>query len=656
MNIRTAFAHNRSASAHPWERHARWLIVAGVWLLTALVYWPGLGGGYVFDDFPNLVDNTALHVTTLDGPSWTAATLSSPASDLQRPLAMLTFAINHYFTGLDPMPMKATNLALHMLNALLVLALMRQVLGLSGAGDGMRREWAARFVAVAWALHPINLMAVLFVVQRMESLSHAFVFAGLWLYLRGRQRQIAGRDGWTHILVGLVGGTVLGAMSKESAVLLPLYALLLEWCLPGLRGTGQRRRLQVLFALLLILPALVAVAWLLPKAMAPGAYAIRDFDMGERLLTEARVLLDYLRWSVLPSLGELSLYHDDYPVSRGLLAPPSTLFALAGLALLAGTAFWLRVRRPLLALGVLWFFAAHLLTASFLPLELVYEHRNYFASLGICLALGDLLLLAPRSQYARIRAVVAGLVIVAFAATTHLRAREWSDPYRFASSEAAKHPQSPRATYALAQVLVLMSGYDADSPWLPPAREALERASRTPRSGILPHAGLLLVAANTKRPQQDEWWRDMQQRLHDEPIGPQHANALGSLARCARSGLCVFPTRQMIATFDAALSHGRNAEVLNIYGDYTLNVLHQPQQALRLWREAVALQPRRAQYQVNLIKLLIALGHDDEARTRIAALRGLGRVGQYASAAAELEQRLQTARHARGDGRQATRQ
>src|SRR5690606_21589294 len=108
-----------------------------------------------------------------------------------------------------------------------------------------------------------------------------------------------------------------------------------------------------------------------------------------------------LRWTLFPSLRELSLYHDDYVISRGLLDPPST--ALSGLLLagVAGLAVWLRKRRPLAAIGLGWFFAAHLLTATVFPLELVHEHRNYFASMGLCLVLADLLLLAPRSELLR---------------------------------------------------------------------------------------------------------------------------------------------------------------------------------------------------------------------------------------------------------------
>src|SRR5579885_2027839 len=88
--------------------------------LTILVYRPGLSGGYVFDDFPNIVDNRAIHVTHSTVAAWANAAWASPASDLQRPLASLTFAVNWFLSGSDPRPMKAVNLGIHLLNGLLL--------------------------------------------------------------------------------------------------------------------------------------------------------------------------------------------------------------------------------------------------------------------------------------------------------------------------------------------------------------------------------------------------------------------------------------------------------------------------------------------------------------------------------------------------------
>jgi hypothetical protein len=181
----------------------------------------------VFDDFPNIVDNAALHVTWQSNwQEWLAAMFSSPASELQRPLAMLTFAINHAITGLDPYWMKATNVGIHLLNAWLVFGLSRVLLDASQE-DGIRRPSSrgniqAFWISGAWALNPINLLAVLFIVQRMESLCHTFVFAGLWMYLAGRRRLSKSGSGLALMGTGLIGGTVLGMAVKESAALLPL--------------------------------------------------------------------------------------------------------------------------------------------------------------------------------------------------------------------------------------------------------------------------------------------------------------------------------------------------------------------------------------------------------------------------------------------------
>jgi hypothetical protein len=639
----SALRHAATAAPRAGWRTA-WPLPVLVALVFA-VYWPGRGGGFVFDDFPNIVNNAAVHVTSWNPHAWLAALLSSESGPFQRPLSMASFALNHVFTGLDPVAMKLTNVLIHCVNACLVLGLLGTLLALARPdGSGRRQVWAARFTAAAWALHPINFLAVLYVVQRMESLCHTFVFAGLWLYLLGRQRQLAGqRGGWPRIVAGIVGGTALGALCKESAVLLPLYAACVELCVLGARAAnGSRdRRLLVFFAIVLVMPAVVGLAWLLPKTLEPGAYANRDFTLGERLLTEGRVVLDYLRWSLFPSLRGLSLYHDDIVVSHGLWQPPATAFALAGLLALGTVAAVAKTPRPLVALGILWFLGAQLPTATIIPLELVYEHRNYFASLGICLAIGDLLLFAPRREGARrVAMLIAVLWLLMLALTTTFRSKEWSDPLRFAASEAAKNPRSPRSAYEYARLLVIATGYQADSPLMPQALDALERDRALPGSGILPHSALATLMARTGQRVPDSWWDDMVLRLRENPIGAEETSAIASITMCARDGDCAFPRQAMLAMYQAALSHGANAELMNIQADYVFNVLHDPEAALDLWRQAIALRPGETQYRVNRIKILIAIGRKDQARTEIAALRRSGFPGKTELAARELEQRM----------------
>jgi hypothetical protein len=610
-------------------------------LIVVAVYWPGLGGAWVFDDFSNIVDNTSLRVTwSSSWEQWRDAALSSPSRDLPRPLAMLSFAANHALHGLDPFAMKLTNVLIHALNAALVYGMVRalmQMPALRSVPDRSRKA-VALWAAAAWALNPINLMAVLFVVQRMESLSHTFVFAGLWIYLDGRLRVHDTGRGWLRMMVGIVGGTGLGVLVKESALLLPLYAGLVEWLLvDGAGRVGERRKLRVAFTIVLGLPALLAMARWFPRVFDPAAFTGRDFTLIERLLTEMRVLVDYIHWTWVPDLGRMSLYHDAYPISRGLLTPPSTLLSLVLLVALAGLAWALRRRRPLAALGIAWFFAAHALTATVWPLELVFEHRNYFASLGLCLLLADLLIALPQRPAARALGLGLGLVVLVFhAGATHLRAREWSDQLRFSSSEASKHPESPRATYDLARNLIILSDFRIESPYFKPATEALDRAMQVPGSTALPESAAILLATRSGTPVQEAWWRSLQHKLRTRPTGLAEVGALATLSDCVVERNCTLPAEEMVQSFLAALERGPHPRVLHDYGIYAARVLDDQALALTLLGDAVKEAPDEVIYRISLSQLLIALHRGDEAVAHIDHIQHLGSLGRYDAIAQDL--------------------
>jgi hypothetical protein len=624
--------------------------LAALLAIIAWVYWPGIHGGFVLDDLPNISENPALRVTTLSWRDWVAATLSAPSGVLARPVAMLSFAINHYFTGMHSMPMKVTNIVIHLVNTALVFLVAAGLLEtLLGAAQRRRARWIALFVAALWGLHPINLMAVLYVVQRMESLAQVFVLAGLWMYVVGRRRQLAGRSGWLFVAVGLAGGLCLGVLTKESAVMLPVYALCIESLVFRFRRQDGafEPRIAWLYVMVLLLPALAGLYKYGAGFFDPRSYETRSFDLAERLLTETRVVIDYVRWTVMPDLGTLSLFHDDYVVSHGLLDPPSTLFSLLALGLGVCAAWLWRLSRPMASLGILWFLSAQALTATVIPLELVFEHRNYFASIGICLLLADLLLVRSvfRSR-AWVGHIVAGFLVVLCAGITHLRAIEWSDPFRFAVAEATKHPKSPRASYTLARTLVMLTEYKPNSRIVPGAWEAIEAAREAPGSNLLPIQLSLIFAARTGRPIPAAWWAELQHGLRTQPLNIENRMALIALNDCAVDGYCYFPREEMLATFSAALSRGPDAGMLSVYGKYAVHVLHDPNLGLELWEQAATRGPENAQFQINLAWLQISLRRFDEAQAVIERLRRLGMPGQWRPQADELQKLLDDARAA----------
>ncbi|MGE0811110.1 MAG: tetratricopeptide repeat protein [Immundisolibacter sp.] len=436
----------------------------------AFAYCPGLSGPWLFDDYSNVRENAFLRVGTLDWQSLRGAASSMSAGPLGRPIAYMSFALDHYLHGdATPYPYKLANVLIHGLNALLVAALLGTVLGRLAARQALPARLtapAALAITALWAVHPIQISSVLYVVQRMTSLSATFTLAALLCWLRARDG-VARRFATPAIelaplaMVGwlLAGGLfwTLGLFTKETAVVLPLYALLLDRVLFPEAPWWQRwQRIPAGARLALLTSGLVLVFGLAAWHYAPG-YAGRPFTLAERVLTQARVLWFYASLAALPRIDAFGLHHDDIALSTGLLTPWTTLPALLGLAAVGLLAWRCTDRRPLIGLGIAWFLAGHALESTVVPLEIAHEHRNYLPLLGLLLAAAGGLLAVrwPRRRLAAVAATVSAVL----AATTALRADQWGDELGMSRYEVRHHPGSAQARNNLAADLVWRGQY-----------------------------------------------------------------------------------------------------------------------------------------------------------------------------------------------------
>ena len=691
-----------------------WLLLAVAVIATAAVYWPGVTGGWVFDDYPNIFDNAAIHITSANSTlaAWVNAALSSPASFLHRPLASITFAMNWYVGGGNPWPFKLTNVVIHLVNGILVFFMLRALLRLfawrtaqpeslssPGRGEGERAAFdeaaatrLALVVSAAWMLSPINLLGVLYVVQRMESLCQVFVLAGLWAYLDGRWMMLTATDtrrdrhGFALAVGGIVLGVLLGLTSKETAVLLPVFAFLAEWIVVGfgrnphprraqplvspglpegqnpgsvvssagdseetdsgspLRGVRNdeaasgERRLWTLFTVTLFVPAILGFAWLLRDALRPASWSGRNFTLAQRLLTEPRVLVDYLHWTLLPNPTVLSLYHDEIVKSTSLLTPWTTLGSIALLAALIVIAVWLRKRRPLVSLGIGWFFAGQLLTATIVPLELVYEQRMYFASIGVLLAMAALLLgLRWKMALPILRGFVVSVALLWFATATYLRAQEWSNPTWLAISEANRHPESARAVYEAGRLLLIASNYKPGKA-LDDSRKYLTEAAAISGSSSLPEQALIMIADHHRQGVDANYWHSMIRKLRDQPTRQEDISALVSLTNCYGKGACKFDVMQLQRAYEAALSRPHPiARLDGAYADFQRDILHDDTQAEIYLARAVAGDPSESAYRIDLAAVYARNGQTEKALEQIDALRRMNLAGRLDRQIAVLE-------------------
>ena len=617
------------------------LLLAG----GSLIYWPGLGGGFIFDDYPNLVEDPDWKITSLDWEALRGVASSGIASLFGRPLAVISFALNHYLTGMDPAPMKLVGVALHLFNALLVYLLLRQLVALAHFCNVTAR-WAAWLLAFAWMVHPLQASTVLYIVQRMEVGALTGVLLSLLAYLKARDAMRTGSKAWPWwgavVLAGLVG---LGF--KETALLLPVYALALECCLLGFRGkNGLRSRVLISLYTIGFFGALVVFCWkMLPSMLAPEAYAVRDFTLGERLLTQFAALGLYLRQMLLPWPENLWFYYDNFPISKGLLQPWTTLTSLLLLLGLVVVTVVSRRRWPLTSLGIGWFFAAHVLTSNIVPFELVFEHRNYFALLGILLAWVQPLAWLGNRISPEIRIPLVALPLLFTAVMGVLQVATWGDPLRLATTLATRNPESPRAGYELGRLLFDLGSGDPASPLGSLAEQEFQHAARLPGSSPLPEQALIILASSHGRPVDPEVWTLFRKKFERRQAGPQEIGALSAVVDCRISARCQFESEQpLFGVLTAALQvNPRSAVIHAIYGNYAFNVMRDPELAVRMLREAVALEPGQVAFRVGLAKFLLALDlrESPEVTDTLAFLGADDSGGKYRVELQELERLLE---------------
>lgn len=412
------------------------------------------------DDQPNILDNTALHIDNLM-PETLWQTFFSQANHkrLFRPLPSLSFALNWYLGKDDPFGYHLVNITIHVLNAFLlylVIAGLLRAPALQKRYDRQAIQFIALLAAALWAVNPIQTQAVTYIVQRMASMAALFYLLGMYCYIQGRCSAKSARRVVYFLACGLSFLCALG--SKENAVMLPAALLLVEFVFfqeAGSRGSQRIKRAVLVLAGGFLLVSIVAIAMGKGRSLfLAGGYQTRPFTLWQRLMTEPRIVLYYLSQIFYPLPGRLSIEHD-VALSTSLLHPWTTLPAILLIAALI-TGALLRIRRwPLLAFGALFFFLNHIVESTTIPLELIFEHRNYLPSLFLFMpfAAGTYHLIQNyRSRNKLLSWAIIGtltFVLAGWGYGTYVRNRAWKDKKTLWMDAMRKAPHSARAMSVL---------------------------------------------------------------------------------------------------------------------------------------------------------------------------------------------------------------
>lgn len=406
---------------------------------------------FQFDGKHALVNNRNIHIRELSAPKLFAACfrMENWADPSMRPVANLTFALNHYFGGLNTFGYHAVDLAIHILSAIAVFFFTHTTLSLLGerARRGPGENWLiALATSLLWLAHPIQTQAVTYIYQRYTSMAGMLCLWSLLSYVEARRAQIAekkcGRITACYTAAAILFLLALG--TKEVAASLPVIVLLYELLIFPKNSRNWTRLLPIqcaIFAVPVVIMGMIYARGLefdagggkpnlsvnLPKAVShldlSEGYG-DEFSRGQRLLTQPRVLMRYISLLLWPRPSRLNLDHHVIP-SKSLLEPPTTVMSLLGIIAILICAVCLARRAPLPAFCALWFFANLAIESTVFMLEMAFEHRLYIPSIGFAIPAASFLIAHCNPRNIPLGKVTLFLTIMLFSLWSYERNQVW---------------------------------------------------------------------------------------------------------------------------------------------------------------------------------------------------------------------------------------
>ena len=430
-------------------------------ILTLLIYSNTFHASFQFDDMPNIVNNKRLQITDLRPASlWQTFFAKSGKDEFYRPVPSLSLALNWYVGKDNPFGYHLVNTIIHILTAFFLFLSFKALLQTPKIQHYFNQEdrfCISLLSAVLWAINPIQIQAVTYIVQRMASMAAMFSVLGIYFFLKGRLGNPYQRKIYYYTVCFI--SCFLAIMSKQNAVLVVPSLLLVEIIFfqgsdNVLRKIKDHFLWLSIIGMMAIMTAIAANLHGIFDFIETG-YGWRHFTLVERLLTQPRIVLFYISQIFYPLPSRLSIAHDII-LSTSLFSPWTTLPAILIIMLLIGISIYKMRKWPLVSFSVLFFFLNHLVESTFLPLELIFEHRNYIPSFFIFLPIAGALWSLIKGYRSRSRFMFIVLVsfvtllVIGLGNFTYIRNHTWKTEETLWHDAAQKAPQDARPLSVLA--------------------------------------------------------------------------------------------------------------------------------------------------------------------------------------------------------------
>lgn len=492
-------------------------VLAVLLVFTYLIYFPGLSGGFLFDDYPNL-EPLGEFGGVVDWARAKSFIFSGIAGPLGRPISLASFLLDDNTWPSQGAFFKVTNLKIHLLCGLFLIWSTYLLMRLLKRSEN-NAAWVALISGGIWLVHPYMVSTTLYVIQRMAQISTLFIFFGTVLYLKGRIWIVEGNHhGYWIMSFSIPVFSLLAVFSKENGVLLPVLLIVFESVI-----SQHHYRLNKLWLMACLwLPTAVVIGYLVSRLnLSNEPMPSRLFTQWQRIITEPRILTEYLYHLYVPHIEGRGLFQDGYKFSTSILNPLSTLFSLLLILILIFIPLLFRRTHPLLFIAFFYFFVGHLLESTWLNLELYFEHRNYLSAAFLFLPIAQWFVDLQKRVRPFVVVICLGLLFCFLGFFTLKRSELWSNSNKLELYWAATTPDSARAQNRIGTLLLEMGKIDESIKFLD------EQNKKFSNSSLLT-INLLLVKVYVEKATKNDF-KETARQMERQPFDAQAVKGLRSL-------------------------------------------------------------------------------------------------------------------------------
>ena len=430
------------------------LLVIGLVFIVFAIYSNSLQAPFYLDD-SQFVNNPSIQIDNISLKNLYNLKLENYET---RPLSVISLAINYYFNKNNVFGYHIFNISVHILTGIFLFLFFKVTLDfLPEKKLTQSTRFIPFFAALIWLVHPIQIQSVTYIIQRMNSMAALFYILSMLLYIHARLSKTSWRK---YILFTCCLSTALLALSsKENAAILPIFIFLYEWFfIQDLNISWFKRKIPFILGIsvFLVIMGLIYMGNN-PTDQILSKYSARGFTPYQRVLTQFRVVIFYISLLIFPKPSRLNLEHD-FSLSYSFIEPITTILSFSALIALLCVSVWLAKRERLLSFAILWYLGNLVLESSVIPLEIIFEHRNYLPSTLLCLLGTTAVFRFVKGK--RQSMILLCTIVVLFSFWTFKRNSIWSDKILFYEDALNKSPSNVRVNMDLAEALIGKGRFD----------------------------------------------------------------------------------------------------------------------------------------------------------------------------------------------------